>query len=115
MLEQTMLLVREQDSPMSLERRTHERIARDFPESEHYSVVELLDSYSGPEAARVTWDILELSKGSLDSVRRYAQAAQTDYRDVLYWAEYYDSDPLLRGRDPKQMVDEIIAKWGKKK
>ena len=37
-----------------------------------------------------------------------------DYRDVLYWAEYYTNDPLLRRRDPKQMVDEIITKWGKK-
>jgi len=42
------------------------------------------------------------------------KAAQTDYRDVLYWAEYYTNDPLLRRRDPKQMVDEIITKWGKK-
>jgi hypothetical protein len=58
---------------------------------------------------------LELSKGSLGSVRHFLQAAQRDYRDVLYWAEYYDSDPLLRGRDPKQMVDDIIAKWGDKK
>ncbi len=38
-----------------------------------------------------------------------------DYRDVLYWAEYCGSDPLLRGRDPKQMVDDTIAKWGDKK
>jgi hypothetical protein len=42
------------------------------------------------------------------------RAAQSDYRDILYWAEYYRDDPLLRGRDPKQMVDEIIKKWGKK-
>jgi len=42
------------------------------------------------------------------------KSAQTDYRDILYWAEYYKDDPMLRGRDPKQMVDEIIAKWGKK-
>jgi len=51
----------------------------------------------------------------LESVRRYLKAAQTDYRDVLYWAEYYDTDPLLRGRHPKQLVDDIIAKWGDKK
>ena len=24
--------------------------------------------------------------------------------DVLYWAEYYDSDPLLRGREAKQSL-----------
>ena len=98
---------------MSLEQRTLERIAREFSTSDQTVVVELLSNYSGPEGARVTWDILELSKGSLEKLRRYTQAAQTDYRDVLYWAEYYHSDPLLRGRDPKQMVDEILAKWGK--
>ena len=100
---------------MSLEQRTLERIGREFSASDQTVVVELLGNYSGPESGRVTWDILELSKGCLEKLRQYAQAAQTDYRDVLYWAEYYDSDPLLRGRDPKQLVDEILAKWGKKK
>ncbi|HEX7951659.1 MAG TPA: hypothetical protein VF523_01155 [Burkholderiales bacterium] len=60
-------------------------------------------------------DILQLSKGSADKVRQYVEAAKTDYRDVLYWAEYYATDPLLHGRDPKQVVDEIIQKWGDKK
>jgi hypothetical protein len=100
--------------PMSLEPRTLERIAREFPASDQTSVIELLNGYAGREAGRVAWDILELSKGSVESVRRYLQAAQADYRDVLYWAEYYDHDPLLRGRDPKQMVEDLLAKWGDK-
>ena len=97
---------------MSLEQRTLERISKEFPAAEHATVIELLSAYSGPEAGRIAWDVLQLSKGSVESIRHYLQAAQTDYRDVLYWAEYYDSDPLLRGRDPKQMVNDIIAKWG---
>ena len=56
-----------------------------------------------------------MSKGSLENVRDYLEAARTDYRDVLYWAEYYDNDPMLRGRDPKKMVDDIISKWGAQK
>ena len=91
-----------------------ERIAGEFPAAEQETVADLLGSYAGPEAARVTWDILQLSKGSLENVRKYVAAAKTDYRDVLYWAEYYASDPLLRGRDPKQLVDELLEKWGKK-
>jgi len=83
--------------------------------SDQAPVIELLSGYSGPEAGRIGWDILQLSKGSLESVRHFVQAAKTDYRDVLYWAEYYDTDPMLRGRDPKQMIDDIIAKWGDKK
>ena len=97
-----------------LEQRTKERIARDFSGAEYASVIELLTTYSGPEAGRVIWDILELSEGSVEKVRQYLQAAQTDYRDVLYWAEYYHNDPMLRGRDPKQMIADIIKKWGKK-
>jgi hypothetical protein len=100
---------------MSLELRTVERIAKEFPASEQASVGELLSGYSGPEATRVVWDILELSKGSLKSVGDYLQAARTDYRDVLYWAEYYAADPMFRGRDPKKMVADLIAKWGDKK
>lgn len=100
---------------MNFETRTLERVAKDFSATEQSSAIELLSGYSGPEAARVVWDILELSKGSLERLRHYIQAAQTDYRDVLYWAEYYDADPMLQGRDPKQMVADIIAKWGDKK
>jgi hypothetical protein len=76
-------------------------------------VVERLAGYTGPEKDRVIWDILELSKGNVEKIGEYVKAAQTDYRDILYWASYYQDDPMLRGRDPKQMVDEIIAKWGK--
>ena len=56
-----------------------------------------------------------MSKGSLASVRQYLQVAQTDYRDVLYWAEYYATDPLMRGRDPKQLVADLITKLDDKK
>ena len=100
---------------MSLEQRTQERIAREFPASEQVSVAALLSSYSGPEIGRVTWDIMELSKGDMEKVRQYVQAAQTDPRDVMYWAEYYDTDPLLQGKDPKKMVEDLLKKWGDKK
>jgi hypothetical protein len=98
----------------SMEQRTLERIRQEFQEPDLDGVIELLASYSGPESDRVRWDILELSKGELGKIGEYVKAAQTDYRDILYWAEYYKNDPLLRGRDPKQVVEEIIAKWGKK-
>jgi hypothetical protein len=97
-----------------MEQRILERIRREFQNADQNCVVELLASYSGPEGDRVRWDILELSQGELEKIGEYVKAAQTDYRDILYWAEYYKNDPLLRGRDPKQMVNEIIAKLGKK-
>jgi hypothetical protein len=98
----------------NMEQRTLERIRQEFQEPDQDGVIKLLTSYSGPESDRVRWDILELSKGELGKIGGYVKAAQTDYRDILYWAQYYKNDPLLRVRDPKQMVEEIIAKWGKK-
>lgn len=98
-----------------LEPRVIERIARDFPKASRALVTELLSNYAGPESGRVTWDILELSRGSLEDARRFVEIAQRDYRDILYWAEYYETDPLWRGRDPKKLADEILAKWGAKK
>ena len=100
---------------VSLEPRILERIAKEFLPSEQALVTELLAGYSGPEAGRIAWDILQLSRGNLADVRHYLEAAQTDYRDVLYWAEYYDTDPMFQGRDPRQMIDDIIEKWGEKK
>jgi hypothetical protein len=97
---------------LTLEQRILERIAREFPAAERASVIELLSNYSGPENGRVTWDILALSNGSLHKVRRYVQVAQTDYRDILYWAEYHENDPMLRDRDPKKLVENILARFG---
>jgi hypothetical protein len=100
---------------LNLEQRVLDRIAKEFSATEQASVFELLSGYSGPESGRVTWDILELSKGGLEQVRYYVETAQKDYRDILYWAEYYDNDPMLRERDPKKLVEDILAKWGEKK
>jgi hypothetical protein len=100
---------------MSLEPRTLDRIAKEFPREDRPAIMEALACYRGPEADRVRWDILQLSKGSADDVRRYLDAAKVDYRDVLYWAEYHATDPLLHGRDPAELAGEIVAKWGKKR
>ncbi|MFN2622033.1 MAG: hypothetical protein ABR611_04230 [Chthoniobacterales bacterium] len=99
---------------MGLEQRAQERIAREYSETDQSAVVELLESYTGPEPGRVVWDILELSNGSTEKLLQYLDVARTDYRDILYWAEYYHTDPMLQGRDPKQLADDILAKWGKK-
>ncbi len=78
------------------------------------TVAQALADYRGAEAERVALDVLTLSRGEVEAVRRYVQAALRDYRDVLYWAEYYDSDPLLEGRDPEQLVRELLAQFGDK-
>src|SRR6266480_2709793 len=96
-------------SAMSLEERTLARIIKEFGDANQAIVADLLRSYYGREQERVCWNILELSKENLDSVRQYVEAARIDYRDILYWAEYFDNDPMIAGRDPKQLVEEILA------
>ena len=98
-----------------MEQRILERVNREFQDSDRATVTQLLESYVGPESDRVRWDILELSAGKLEKVRHYIKAAQSDYRDVLYWAEYYEEDPMLRGRDPKKMAGEVLTRWGGQK
>lgn len=100
---------------MNLEPRTMERIAREFPATEQAAVIELLSGYDGREPARIVRDILHLSQGRLADVRHYLDAAQADYRDVLYWVEYCAADPLVQGRDPKQVATELTAKLNVKK
>ena len=97
---------------MKLDPRSVERITKEFSSGDRSAVAELLISYSGPEEARVIWDILGLSGGSAEKVRRYVEAAKMDYRDILYWAEYYQDDPMFRGRDRMKLTDDLIAKWG---
>jgi hypothetical protein len=98
----------------NLEQRSLERVAQDFSATDQASVIEILGAWNGPERNRLIWDILELSKGDAQKIKHYLDAAHTDYRDILYWAEYYETDPLIRGRDPRKVDDEILARFGKK-
>ncbi len=90
------------------------RIEETVAAADREAVAQVLADYRGAEAERVALDVLALSRGDVAAVRRYVRAAQVDYRDVLYWAEYYDSDPLLEGRDPEQLVRELLAQFGDK-
>jgi hypothetical protein len=95
----------------SLEHRAVDRIDAEYPASERESIKDLLATYAGPERDRVLWDILVLSRGDSQKLLHFLQCAQIDYRDILYWAEYYDNDPMLKGRDPRQLVNDLLAKW----
>jgi hypothetical protein len=97
-----------------LEHRAIEKISEDYPPADCEAVVDLLACYSGRERDRVIWDILQLSKGDSQKLLEFIHCAQRDYRDVLYWAEYFDTDPMLKGRDPKKLVEDLLARWGTK-
>jgi hypothetical protein len=54
-----------------MEQRILERVSREFQDSDRDAVVQLLESYVGPESDRVRWDILDLSEGGLGKARDY--------------------------------------------
>jgi hypothetical protein len=72
-----------------------EAIARVFVQPERAAAAEVLDLYDGNEPLRVRLAVLALSSGNLDELRDMMRAAQLDYRDVLYWAEYPDESKSM--------------------
>ena len=107
-------------------RKHVERIVRrDFPSEQFENVMAILDEYGKEkfenEVSRVQVDILKLSSGSIDSLRKNVKAAKSDYRDVISWAEYpnyrWDTSKLsieeqkeICSKDWKQYLDWVNAK-----
>ena len=50
-------------------------------------------------SARVLRCILHLSQGDPVKLKHYTDVAQTDWRDVIYWAEYDEQDQRIRDFD----------------
>jgi hypothetical protein len=71
-------------------------VASDFPEESRATVLSLLDGYQGPEKARVLRCVLQLAGGHTDRLLEVFEQAKTDYRDVLYEAEYDAGDHRVR-------------------
>lgn len=59
-----------------------------FPRADQSAVIAHLSQYRGPEPERVWWGILILADGDRDAALKLVKNARTDYRDILYWAEY---------------------------
>lgn len=59
-----------------------------FPESQRELVRNSLNNCRVSESERVHLAILVLTNGDIAELQPMIDAANTDYRDVLYWAEY---------------------------
>jgi len=59
-----------------------------------------LARYTGKETARVQLAIITLSRGEPEELYRMVDAAQGDYRDVLFWAEYPDEVNKTKKKKP---------------
>jgi hypothetical protein len=75
------------------------KIAAAFPNEPMTLVLELLDEYEGPERLRVIRCVIHLAEGNIDKLLDLIGSAKTDYRDVIYWAEYDRNDQRIRDFD----------------
>ncbi len=63
--------------------------ARQVPEALNVLAAYGVEDYER-ERERVQRAIVALSRGDMDKLRHFVALANTDYRDVLYWAETPD-------------------------
>jgi hypothetical protein len=76
-----------------------ERLRADYPNEQLVTLQALLGEYDGKERARVVRSVVHLAEGSIDRLLHFIGCATTDYRDVIYWAEYDLSDQRVRDFD----------------
>ena len=78
-------------------------IRRVFPRADPKGIRQLLERAprpdGNPQPARVLLAAVLLSAGDLDQLQHYLREAALDFRDVLYWAFYYDDEPPAHMRD----------------
>jgi hypothetical protein len=91
------------------------RVARDYPDMDPEVVLAILDRYGlkgfQRERERVHLAILKLSEGDIRALIGYTKAAESDYRDVLWWAS--DNPPRkLSAEEVRQEVRDLRRKSG---
>jgi hypothetical protein len=72
------------------------KLQSDFPQELLSTLQALLEVYKGNEQLRVLRCIIQLAEGDKERLLHFIRAAQTDHRDVIYWAEYDQNDQRLR-------------------
>jgi len=77
--------------PEQTRKAVEQEAARLFGTGSVKGVLLLLDQYQCPpdEPHRVHLAVLKLSEGKIELLKHFIKQAQDDFRDVLYWAEYY--------------------------
>jgi hypothetical protein len=106
-------LVRFLSSGKATRRAVIRRVRSEYPyESEQ--VLAELDLYSGREPYRVMMDILTLSAGSFEDLKRWTRWTNNDYREVISAAEYKDSEvgaKVLRDFREHRPDNSINLSW----
>lgn len=82
-----------------------------FSESDLPIALAALRQYRGPETPRVHLAVLALSGRKLADLERMVDAANKDYRDVLYWAEYPENSALGTRKQKRDAARRMAAGW----
>lgn len=88
-----------------------------FPHSDTATILGVIDLYGTEpyerERERVQVAVIALSQGNEEKLLEFVQAAKTDYRDILCWAE---NPPLSEAEGQRQqaLARGLLEKWGKK-
>lgn len=64
------------------------RLLRDYPGETNFEAMRLVEALHFD--ARVLRSIVYLAAGDFEQLERFARAAEIDWRDVVFWAEYED-------------------------
>lgn len=84
-----------------------------FSEADRPSVLAALRRYVGPEVPRVHRAVLALSGCKLRKLDAMVDAANEDYRDVLYWAEYPEDSTDGPRAKKRAAVRRMARRWRK--
>ncbi len=86
-------------------------VAVGFSEADCTAALAALRQYRGPETPRVHRAVLALSGGKLADLEAMIDAANQDYRDVLYWAEYPEESTPGTQEQKRKAASEMAARW----
>jgi hypothetical protein len=86
-------------------------LAVGFSEADRPAALAALRRYCGPETPRVHRAVLALSGGKLADLEARVDAANQDYRDVLYWAEYPEESAVGTQKQKRAAARRMAARW----
>lgn len=97
---------------MGVAKEVLDRIAAEFPPEQFELVRVALDQiidirFPNSPMTRVQLDVLTLANGDLAELKRMVDAANVDWRDVLYWVDYPSDAPKSWGEVKEKLSPHL--------
>lgn len=112
-LAQIVAQSQENPKPVRIAPEARRVVADCFPETKRSVALAALQRYRGPETSRVHRAVLALSGGKFARLEAMVHAANGDYRDVLYWAEYPQDSAAGTQKQKCAAARRMAARWRK--